>query len=109
MTKNLAKAFGNKALVGLRRVDWVDIELAPPTTDRERVDLSSRAIAQWRKIVEKNKKMRGSPLIRKTGSVGVSQKRTNEDADDLPEAKRRYLDTSQPPPSPPVSESSRID
>ncbi|KAI4955672.1 hypothetical protein J4E91_001533 [Alternaria rosae] len=109
MTKNLAKAFGNKALVGLRRVDWVDIELAPPTTDHERVALTSRAIAQWRKVVEKNKKIRGSPLIPKTESVGASQKRTNEDADDLPEAKRRYLDTSHPPPSPPVSESSRID
>ncbi|KAI4664853.1 uncharacterized protein J4E79_003151 [Alternaria viburni] len=109
MTKNLAKAFGNKALVGLRRVDWVDIELAPPTTDFERVTFTYRAIAQWRRVVEKNKKMRGSPLVPKTGSVGASQKRTNEDADDLPEAKRRYLDTSQPPPSPPVSESSRID
>jgi hypothetical protein len=37
----------------------------------------------------------------------TSQKRSFEDVDDLPDAKRQYLDPAQPP-SPPVSESSRM-
>jgi hypothetical protein len=108
MTKNLSKAFGNKALVGLRRVDWVDIEPAPPTSDFERVASTVRVIAQWRRVVLKKKEMRESQLISEPDTLGTSQKRTNEHADDLPEAKRRYLDASHPP-SPPVSESSRVD
>lgn len=108
MTKTLSKAFGNKAMVGLRRVDWEGIEPAPPTSDFERVASTMRVIAQWKRVVIKKKESRESQQTSQVNSVSESQKRTNEDADDLPEAKRRYLDTSHPP-SPPVSDSSRLD
>ena len=108
MTKTLSKAFGNKAMVGLRRVDWEGIEAAPPTSDFERVASTMRVIAQWKRVVTKKKDFRESQQKSEAGSVAESQKRTNEDADDLPEAKRRYLDASQPP-SPPVSDSSHLD
>jgi hypothetical protein len=108
MTKTLSKAFGNKAMVGLRRVDWEGIEAAPPTSDFERVASTMRVIAQWKRVVTKKKDFRESQQKPEAGSVAESQKRTNEDTDDLPEAKRRYLDASQPP-SPPVSDSSHLD
>ena len=37
MTMTLSRAFNNKAMVGLRRIDWLDIRPAPPISHFERV------------------------------------------------------------------------
>ncbi|KAF1839785.1 hypothetical protein BDW02DRAFT_486233 [Decorospora gaudefroyi] len=117
MTRLLSKAFGNKALVGLRRIDWMDIEPAPPTSHFERVASIMRVIAQWKRVITKKKRERESqqtsqrrvdeitfPHSTEVASDRRSPKRAHEGLDELPDAKRQYLDTAQPP-SPPVSDS----
>jgi hypothetical protein len=121
MTKTLSKAFGKKAMVGLRRIDWMDIEPAPPTSHFERVASIMRVIAQWRKVIKRNKETGRSqqtsqrkvdqvtiPQSNEADSDNASLRRQHEDMDDqLPDAKRQKLGTAHPP-SPPVSVSSRM-
>jgi hypothetical protein len=125
MTRTLARKFNSKSsLVCLRRIDWLDIRPAPPMTHIERVALVISVIAKWRKTTKRKREERGGErLSRKKADEGAppdltevdstygmngSQKRAREDLDELPDAKRQYLDTAHPP-SPPVSDSSRIE
>lgn len=121
MTKTLSKAFHNKAMVGLRRIDWVEIKPAPPITHFERLALVMFVITQWKKFLGKRREERASqtqtqrsvdeitfPEGMDIDATNSSQKRHHEGVDEMPEAKRRYLEASQPP-SPPISDSSRID
>lgn len=122
MTKALSKAFANKALMGLRKIEWVDMESAPPISQFEHIASIVRVVAQWKKAVVKRKEARQSqqtsqssrghsalPQIHVEPANALHKRaRAEEDANDLPHAKRSYLDISHPPPSPPVSESSRI-
>jgi hypothetical protein len=120
MTKTLATALFNKALIGLRKVEWLDMKAAPPIPHFDRVALVMFAATQWKKVIHKRKEDRASQLASQRrvdevmfpdemdSSPVTSQKRMFEDADDLPDAKRRYTDPSQPP-SPPVSETSRME
>ncbi|CAO2656431.1 Nn.00g052340.m01.CDS01 [Neocucurbitaria sp. VM-36] len=121
MTKTLSKAFHNKAMVGLRRIDWMEIKPAPPITHFERLALVMFVITQWKKFLGRRKEERESQLQSQRrvdeitfpdgmdiDSTNSSQKRHHEGVDEMPEAKRRYLEAAQPP-SPPISDSSRID
>lgn len=116
MTKTLAKAFNNKAMVGLRRVEWLDIKPAPPITHFERVALVMFVMTKWKGLVSSRREERESqrlldeaafPESMDLDSTASSQKRRYEGIDESPEAKRRFLDASQAP-SPPISDSSRV-
>ncbi|OAL46255.1 hypothetical protein IQ07DRAFT_518450 [Pyrenochaeta sp. DS3sAY3a] len=116
MTKTLARAFNNKAMVGLRRVEWLDIKPAPPITHFERVALVMFVMTKWKGLVSSRREERESqrlleeaafPESMDLDSTASSQKRRHEGIDESPEAKRRFLDASQAP-SPPISDSSRV-
>lgn len=113
MAKQLSKAL-NKELIGLRKIDWVDMKPAPPMSHFERVTSVMRVIGQWKRVIAKNKERAESQktvdnvVFPQADSMNGSQKRAHEDAGELPDAKRQYLGIS-PPPSPPVSECSRVD
>jgi len=114
MTKTLSNALFNKHMVGLRKVEWMDMRPAPPIPRLDRVALVMYAVTQWKKVISSRKQdresqrqsldeMSFSEAMESTSTA--SQKRAREDGDELPDAKRRYLDPAQPPPSPPVSDS----
>lgn len=119
LTMNLSKAFNKKALVGLRRIDWLGIKPAR-TTHFGRAALAMFAIAQWKKFLNKRREERLSqrrldevhfPIDIAVGGSPASsptRKRTRDDGLDdepEPERKREYLVIPQPP-SPPVSDAS---
>lgn len=113
LTLQLSKAFNNKLLVGLSRIDWLGIKPAR-TTYFGRAALAMFAIAQWKRVVEKSRQRK-----RRLDEVWLPNESTSEGApphtprkrscnylDDLPEFVRKgeYLGA----PSPPVSDSSRV-
>jgi hypothetical protein len=125
LTRNLSKAFNNKQLVGLRRIDWLGLKPAR-TTHFGRAALAMFAISQWKKFLHKKKEekfsqrtmdeidlsMRISPERTESTLSSPTRKRTRDNLDDLPQAKRGSLIIPQPrdnPPSPPVSNSSRME
>jgi hypothetical protein len=113
MTRTLSDSLNNKAMIGLKEVKWVEMRAAPPIPHFDRVALVIYVVKQWKKVISNKKEERASQrnvddvtFPQEMGlSPTTSQKRTYE-ADEMPDAKRRYLDPSQPP-SPPVSTSSR--
>lgn len=121
LTMNLSKAFNKKALVGLRRIDWLGIKPAR-TTHFGRAALAMFAIAQWKNVLHRRREERLSqrPVDEVRFPVDVveeeellpspTRKRTREEFDDLPEpeAKRDHLVIPHPP-SPPVSDDLRVD
>ncbi|KAH7095572.1 hypothetical protein FB567DRAFT_32882 [Paraphoma chrysanthemicola] len=128
MTKTLANALFNKALIGLRKVEWLEMHAAPPIPHFDRVALVMFAVTQWKKVISHRREERESQLASQRsvdhvrlpgaveGFVGAAQKRGREDGggDEAPGSKRRYLDAmgahdEAHPPSPPVSTSSRGD
>jgi hypothetical protein len=117
LTKNLSKAFENKKMIGLRRVDWLGIRPAK-ISYFERAGLAMYAVAQWKKFLAKKReeKLSQREMDGITVSMDVDMDRNlalssptrkrSRDADDvLPGTKRRTTGTSQPPLSP-VSNSS---
>ncbi|KAF2278298.1 uncharacterized protein EI97DRAFT_355512, partial [Westerdykella ornata] len=57
LTKNLCSAFRNKALLGLRRIDWLGMKPAR-TTHFGRAALAMFAVAQWKKVVARRREER---------------------------------------------------
>ncbi|KAH7401361.1 hypothetical protein BKA66DRAFT_386649, partial [Pyrenochaeta sp. MPI-SDFR-AT-0127] len=114
MIRTLAKAFQNKPLVGLRKIDWLGIKPAPPRPHFEHVALAMIVIRQWRNVIKKRKEnlqRKGdvsSSEAMEIDSANSPQKRTFEGDEFIPDAKRRNLKPSQPL-SPPVSDSSRFE
>jgi len=116
LTKQLSKAFNNKLLVGLSRIDWLGIRPAR-TTQFGRAALAMVAIAQWRKFLHKRREEKRA--LRKINDVQLpvhlvlseppaaspTRKRSRDFLNDSPEPerKREYLVTSQQP-SPPISD-----
>jgi len=118
MTKTLSNALFNKALVGLRKVEWLEMKPAPPMPHFDRVALVMYAATQWKKVIRQRKQDRASQLASQRAIDEVtfpeamdlsstSLKRVHDGLDGMSDAKRQYLDASHPP-SPPVSTSSRI-
>ncbi|KAF2685826.1 hypothetical protein K458DRAFT_387779 [Lentithecium fluviatile CBS 122367] len=119
LTLHLAKAFNKKALVGLRRIDWLGIKPAR-TTHFGRAALAMFAIAQWKRFLGKRKEEKESqrsidavhiPMsVEASPEASPTRKRMRNNFDDLPEPKRErdYLVIPHPP-SPPVSDSSRVE
>lgn len=112
-TRNLSKAFENKKMIGLRKVDWVGIRSAK-ISYFERVGLAMFAVAQWKKFLAKKKEAKRSQRVIDATEVDTgpnsplpssARKRSHDVVDDLPGAKRRITDDSQP--LSPVSLSSR--
>ncbi|KAL5121024.1 hypothetical protein ACEQ8H_000873 [Pleosporales sp. CAS-2024a] len=120
MAKTLSNALLNKALIGLKQVEWMGMEPAPPIHHFDRVALVMYAATQWKKVIRDRKQDRASQLASQTtvdqvafpDATNVSpttcQKRIHNDSEGLPDAKRQFLDPA-PPPSPPVSNSSQMD
>ncbi|KAJ8112306.1 hypothetical protein OPT61_g5299 [Boeremia exigua] len=117
LAQKLSKAFENKHLIGLRKIDWVNIKPAA-ISPFERVALAAYAVTQWKKAVQRSKdKMSlaqaedgATPMEvdtdRNSSRASPTRKRSR-DADGEPKvAKRQNTESSQPPPSP-VSISSR--
>jgi len=125
LTMNLSKAFNKKALVGLRRIDWLGIKPAR-NTHFGRAALAMFAISQWKKVIKKRKQERedekesqrnidhvlAPPDVPSGMSSGASptKERAYDGLEDLTEPKfdRDHLAIPQPP-SPSVSDSSQID
>jgi hypothetical protein len=110
MTKTLSNALCNKALVGLRKVEWLGMKAAPPFPRFDRIALVMYAAKQWKKVVIKRKLERESQR-RSVNDVVLpdvkeaeiaSQKRRWDRGEDGPDVKRRYLEPGQPL-SPPMS------
>lgn len=122
LTKNLSNAFNNKSLIGLHRIDWLGLKPAR-TTHFGRAALAMFAIAQWKKHVQRARAERGAqrrvdevklPMDTSPDSTSSSptRKRTRDSDDFLPDAKKGLLVIPQDrdnPPSPPVSDSSRVE
>ncbi|ORY00886.1 hypothetical protein BCR34DRAFT_592437 [Clohesyomyces aquaticus] len=129
LTRNLSKAFRNKSLVGLRRIDWLGLKPAR-TTHFGRAALAMFAIAQWKKFIKKRRAQRhqkktvddiaipveGVSLAEvvisqiESATSSPTRKRQRDDGEQLPDAKRELLVIPQlhaQPPSPPVSDVSR--
>lgn len=113
MTMQLSKAFNNKLLIGLSRIDWLGIKPAR-TTNFGRAALALYAVLQWKRVCERQRKRRldgvGQPDDSTTDEPRTTtpRKRSRDSFTDspTPERKRGYLAASQPP-SPPISNSSR--
>ncbi|KAF9701011.1 hypothetical protein EKO04_000601 [Ascochyta lentis] len=118
LTKKLSKAFENKPLIGLRRVDWLGIRPTKITSFFNRTTLAIYAITQWKKFLHKKQEEKQSrkmmevttPMDVHTDHDSVfsatTRKRSRDVFEGLPDTKRRSTDTSQPPLSP-ISNTSR--
>lgn len=115
LTLQLSKAFNNKLLVGLSRIDWLGIKPAR-TTNFGRAALAMYYMGQWKKICERRRKRRledeGDSLVDPTtdGSPKAPPRKRTRNSSTSPstsEQRRDYLAASQPP-SPPESNSSRV-
>ncbi|KAJ4300761.1 hypothetical protein N0V90_002849 [Kalmusia sp. IMI 367209] len=120
LTLQLSKAFNNKLLVGLSRIDWLGIKPAR-TTHFGRAALAMFAIAQWKRVVEKSRQARLAqrrldevrlPMESMSDDSPTTspRKRSRDSLTESPEPgrKRDCLVITQPP-SPPVSDSSRAE
>lgn len=114
LTRSLAKAFENKKMIGLRKIDWINIKSAK-VSYFERVGLAMYAVAQWKKFLAKKREEKGSQRAADAMDVDMdhdspvlppTRKRSRDMLEDLPGTKRRTTDTLQPPLSP-VSNTSR--
>lgn len=100
MARLLTKALNNKERIGLRRIDCLNMEPAPPISHFERVTSVLRVKAQWKKVIARNKEKAQS---QNGNAANGSMKRISDESDQLPDAKRQHLDPTHPP-SPPVSD-----
>jgi hypothetical protein len=119
LTMNLSKAFNKKALVGVRRIDWLGMKPAR-TTHFGQAALAMFAISQWKRVVKKRRSERKSacdierpidyacspPMLSREASSGASptRKRSRDGVEELPLPKReRDCLVIPQPPSPPAS------
>lgn len=116
LTRSLAKAFENKKMVGLKKIDWIGIKSAK-VSYFERVGLAMYAVAQWKKFLARRRAEKGSQRPADVMDVDMyhcsplpspTRKRSRDMLDDLRLTKRRSTDTSQPLLSP-VSNSSHVE
>jgi len=117
LAQKLSKAFENKHLIGLRKIDWIKIKPAK-ISPFERVALAAYAITQWKKAVQRSKDKRSLGPVedgnypmevetnRKSIRSSPMRKRSRDADGEVSMTKRQNTDNSQPPPSP-VSISSR--
>ncbi|KAL5375336.1 hypothetical protein DPSP01_011246 [Paraphaeosphaeria sporulosa] len=112
LTLQLSKAFNNKLLVGLSRIDWLGIKPAR-TTNFRRAALAMYVVRKWKRICERQRKRQvdgvGLPDGSTTDAPAATRRKRPRDSftnSPTPERKRDYLAASQPP-SPPVSNSSK--
>ncbi|KAG9191752.1 hypothetical protein G6011_10486 [Alternaria panax] len=98
MARLLTKAL-NKERIGLRRIDCLNMEPAPPISHFERVTSVLRVKAQWKRVIARNKEAKEKADSHANGSM----KRVCDDTDEQPDAKRQHVELTHPP-SPPVSD-----
>ncbi|KAF2011644.1 hypothetical protein BU24DRAFT_286054 [Aaosphaeria arxii CBS 175.79] len=131
LARNLSKAFGNKSFVGLRRMDYLGMKPAR-ATPFGRAALALYAITQWKKVVHKRRADKraaaradrgideiklptfdGSEELKSTFTSPTRKRRRDTEADEgLPELKKGLLELPHyrsDPPSPPRSDSSRVE
>ena len=114
LTLQLSKAFNNKLLVGLSRIDWLGIKPAR-ISHFGRAALAMSAVRKWKRVVEKRRQEHRRldeirlpiPDVVDEQPPTTPRKRSRSNSNDSPEPERKrdYLAISQPP-SPPVSDSS---
>lgn len=102
MTKTLSAALFNKPLIGLTKIEWVDLKPAPPIRRLDRVVLVMSAIKQWKKAIGSRKQSRESQSqLQKDCTNKLSPtrslKRERESTDGLSDPKRQHLDPVHPP------------
>ncbi|KAF1922648.1 uncharacterized protein M421DRAFT_104941 [Didymella exigua CBS 183.55] len=110
LTTKLAKAFENKALLGLSRVDWLGIKPTRIAAQFNRTTLAVYAVTQWKKYLTSKREARQSqqrpaelaPMDADTDNDAARsrRKRSLELHGDVTAAKRRCTDNSQPMLSP---------
>lgn len=115
LTRSLAKAFENKKMIGLKKIDWMNIKSAK-VSYFERVGLAMYAVAQWKKFLARRKIEKNSQRVSEIMDVDMdrctplpspTRKRSFDGLENLPATKRRSTDDSQPPLSP-ISNSSHV-
>lgn len=118
LTRKLSQAFNSKLLTGLRRIEWLGMKPAR-RTHLDRAASAMAAAKQWKKVVRKNRETRRRaarrvddvklPVETSTDSTSSSptRKRSRGEDESLPDAKRELLVPN--PPSPPISDISRMD
>lgn len=109
LAEKLSKAFGNKKLIGLRKIDWIDIKPAK-ISPFERVALAAYYFTQWKKAVQRTKlknvvdsvALDATPMDVDTdrSAVPSPRKRSRDASMDFPPVKRRATDASTPPLTP---------
>jgi hypothetical protein len=126
LTRKLSQAFNSRLLTGLRRIDWLGMKPAR-TTNFGQAALAFRSIAQWKRVVRKSREERRRqrhmdevdlPLdlsldtSQDTTFSSPTRKRTRDFDGPLPSPKKGHLVIPKPhdnPPSPPVSDGSRME
>ncbi|OCL02527.1 hypothetical protein AOQ84DRAFT_382595 [Glonium stellatum] len=99
LTKHLSKAFNNKALVAVRRIDWMGIRRPARTGNFRRAALALHACAQWKKFAKRkrNERMQQHPTPEpEPPSPTPSRKRAWDTIYDgskgCPQSKRKQLE-----------------
>ena len=62
LTSYLAKALKNKRIIGLRKIDWLGIEIRP-TVQLEHTGLAKIAVTRWREAIRKKREAWGQEII----------------------------------------------
>ncbi|OCK80678.1 hypothetical protein K432DRAFT_297177 [Lepidopterella palustris CBS 459.81] len=107
LTRHLAKVFTNKAMVGIRRIDWLGIRKPARTGHFGRAALAMFACAQWKKVTKRKRQERllqQHPTPEPDSQFRPpSRKRTHDgmdvDSEDKPHPKREQLCISRDQPS----------
>lgn len=123
LSRNLTEALGkkHKTTFGLRKIEWIEMKPAP-TTPFGRVAAAWHAIALWKKLVHRRREERRrkqiDDVVRLADSTAQSpvlsptRKRSRDNEEGLPKRKKGLLvipPSNDSPPSPPVSDSSRVE
>ncbi|KAF3005027.1 hypothetical protein E8E13_009027 [Curvularia kusanoi] len=120
LTRSLAKAFENKKMVGLKKIDWIGIKSAK-VSYFERVGLAMYAITQWKKFLARRREEKRDSrsqrlddamdvdmdLHRRSPLPSPTRKRSRDAPDDIRLTKRRSTDASEALMSP-ISNSSHV-
>ena len=102
LTKHLSKTFNNKALVAVRRIDWMGIRKPARTGHFRRAALALHAFMQWKKfaIRKRNGRIQQHPTPEPDPPLlTTSLKRTwdtaCDESDGCPQPKRKQLENSK--------------
>ena len=102
LTKHLSKTFNNKALVAVRRIDWMGIRKPARTGHFRRAALALHAFAQWKKFARRKRNERiqqhptpePDPPLPRT-SLKRAWDTACDESNECPQPKRKQLENSK--------------